>query len=143
MSPNEAQNGVELLACPCGAPVDPDECPYPTGRGLFKIACVSSDCGWFAVGVSESDAIRMWHTRANVEASVAPILAERDAYKAADESMQQAHYEACVRARAAEARAERLAEALRYAVAQVPELATVPGIAAALTTTPAQPGETE
>jgi hypothetical protein len=32
----------------------------------------------------------------------------------------------------AEARAEQLAEALRYTVKQVPELATVPGIAAAL-----------
>lgn len=37
-------------------------------------------------------------------------------------------------------RAERLEEALRYAVEQVPELATVPGIAAALTPNAAQPG---
>src|SRR5690606_10581474 len=51
------------------------------------------------------------YARACVSSATEALRAERDAYKAADESMQQAHYEACVRERAAEARAERLAEA--------------------------------
>ncbi len=88
---------------------EPDLLPLP--RVLVHVPH-EGDMEMEAVG-NYYEASKVREFLAAKDAEIEALRAERDAYKAADESMQQAHYEACVRARAAEARAERLAEALR------------------------------
>ncbi|KAF1706241.1 hypothetical protein [Pseudoxanthomonas sacheonensis] len=63
---------VELAPCICGAVVDQEECPYPSGpyilgggeRQLYKVSCTGGDCGWMCVGYGADGARKAWNTRA-------------------------------------------------------------------------------
>ena len=63
---------VELADCICGAVVDQEECPYPTGRlsdpgpgrAVFQVVCTNPECGWQAIGFGADGARKAWNTRA-------------------------------------------------------------------------------
>lgn len=75
-TPNAGLEGlVALLPCICGAVVDQDECPYPTGpfirgnggRRIFKVTCTNPNCGWNCIGYSADGARKAWNTRATYQ----------------------------------------------------------------------------
>lgn len=53
----------ELRECPCGAPVDTNECPYPLTGGLYKIICMDEACTFSAVGRGPEETTRNWNRR--------------------------------------------------------------------------------
>lgn len=60
-----------LLPCPfCGAPVDQDECPYPSGRRtsvdgrtMYVVNCTNNECGGQCLGWGADGARKAWNTR--------------------------------------------------------------------------------
>ncbi|KAF1706248.1 DEAD/DEAH box helicase [Pseudoxanthomonas sacheonensis] len=71
MTTPDLQALIELLPCICGAVVDQDECPYPTGRlgdpgpgrAVFVVNCTNPECGWQAIGFGADGARKAWNTR--------------------------------------------------------------------------------
>jgi len=63
---------VELADCICGAVVDQEECPYPSGRDLepgtgrqvYVVNCTNENCGWQCLGWGADGARKAWNTRA-------------------------------------------------------------------------------
>lgn len=96
-----------------------DLLPLPDGRFLeIRKDYSGRDAayGFTPELVQEWGRANVAHAIAPLQAEIEALRAERDMYKDADESMQQAHHEALTRAREAEARAEQLAEALQWYV---------------------------
>jgi hypothetical protein len=60
-----SERAVEFLPCPCGAPVDPHECPYPANheRTRWTIGCGPGECGWSMTAESPEAAIAEWNNR--------------------------------------------------------------------------------
>ena len=62
---------VELADCICGAVVDQEECPYPSGRDLepgtgrqvYVVNCTNENCGWQCLGYGADGARKAWNTR--------------------------------------------------------------------------------
>ena len=63
-------NVEPLKRCICGAEVDQDECPYPSGRrtsvdgrALYVVNCTNNECGWQCLGWGKDGARKAWNTR--------------------------------------------------------------------------------
>ena len=80
---------VELAPCICGAVVDSDECPYPSGRAgdpgpgrqLYVVNCTNEGCGWQCLGYGADGARKAWNTRALASRAGVPdgfVLAPRE-----------------------------------------------------------------
>lgn len=96
---------VELLPCPCGAPAK----IYPTGteigpREKLVASCDDPECQWSMIGFGPEQVTERWNRRANTEA-----LRERVS------RLDEVNLELGRQLVEHEDRAERLAEALRFA----------------------------
>ena len=59
-----------LKRCICGAEVDQEECPYPSGRrtsadgrAMYVVNCMNNECGWQCLGWGKDGARKAWNTR--------------------------------------------------------------------------------
>lgn len=63
---NASLTASSLLPCPCGAPCDTDEGPYPINHAvdLFRLNCQDSECGRSVIAPSASQCLVDWNRRA-------------------------------------------------------------------------------